>query len=250
MLFGDQKIRVLKILVRDHIPVFVKNNSHGDAGVNFLHGIVADVCVNGINSVVYFKRGIRSQLLAVVSCKQTGEADKSVVVVNVRFLGFINPCAGIYRKSFFGDLVAGIKRGNVYRMNGGKDALVDIRIFFCGDRYFTAYPAFVEGVLVERQFDGLAASRKRNIGVVAENYLNITRAVALAQNLHTRDADVRTVQNQRAAVEYRAAARDHVSGIAYRALGDVVCHNQCCGLIRVQVYREVFALGADRHSDR
>ena len=250
MLFGDHQIRVLQILVRDHFPVFVQNNRYGDVGVNILHGIVADICINGINSVVYFKRGIRCQLLAVVSCEQACEADKAVIVVNVRFLGFINPCAGIYRKTIFRNFGTCKEFSYVNCLSDCKNTLVDIRIFFCGDRYFIAYSALVERIFVERQLDGLAASRKRNIGVVVKNYLNITRAVALAQNLHAGDADIRTVQNQRAAVEYRAAARDHVSGIAYRALGDVVCHEQCCGLIRVQVYCEVFALGADLRSDR
>ena len=108
----------------------------------------------------------------------------------------------------------------------------------------------MERILIERQFDGLAAACKRNIRVVAEHHLNIAGAVALAQDFHAGDADIRTVQDQRAAAEFRAVARDKVSGIAYRALRDIVCHKQCCGLIRVQVYCEVFALRADRRSNR
>ena len=244
-LLAHFQLRIPEVLLGDNVAIAVQKNRHGDAGVHCLHGIVAEFRIDGIAAVVHFQSRVHGQLLAVVSCQQAGEADEAVVIVAVGLLGILHPGPCIHRKPGFGNLIAGKELGDVDCLDGGEDALVDIRVIFRRQRNRLADHGLVEGILIERQLDSLAAAGQRNRGVVAQHDLDVPFAVLLADQLHAGDAHVGTVQRQRAAAQLHAVADDRVSHIAYRTLGHVVGHQQRGGLGREQVQAgEILALAA------
>ena len=141
------------------MTIAVHQNCDRRIKLSCLHRIVADISVNGINSVVYIKRSVCCNLFAVALGQKTLEADEAVVVAEARLIGIHNPCVCINSESFLGNLIAGIQLSDVNCPDDRADIVINIRQSgSIGDRKLLPEHILVHGILIECQFDGFAAA--------------------------------------------------------------------------------------------
>ena len=199
LLTGQRQSLIGQVNGGQNCAVSVQNIRRDRAEICIQHRIIGDVCVDSVIPVIACDKRRIHCCLALVLRQQTIDCHIGIVVHGVELIGIIHPCACINADTAVRDLLCAANEIRyVDRLDKGVN--ITINILICrrvnGDRF--ADLLSMCHILIERQFHSLAAVCQRDIGRIAQCEPNVSCLAALSYDLHAGNADVRTVEDERA----------------------------------------------------